>query len=87
MQPISRFSPSRPMQSWLQEMQSRSSSTRPSRALRAVSGSAICCRTIPTRSQIPSASACSAWAGSLIRPTPTTGRSVTSRSAAAVYSW
>lgn len=50
------------------------SEARPARALARKSGSAIWPRTTPTRSQWPSASARSACAGSLIRPTPITGR-------------
>ena len=55
------------------------SSACPERALATKSGSAIWPRTTPTRSQCPSASARSAWIGSLNRPTATTGRSTTLR--------
>ena len=57
----------------------------PARALAANSASAICPRTTPTRSQWPSASARSAWSGSLKRPTPTTGRSIALRIADGMY--
>ena len=58
----------RPKQPWLQAMQARISSVRPSRALIASSGSAIWARTMPIMSACPSASTFSARAGSLMRP-------------------
>ena len=73
MQPSQRFNPIRPTHSWLHDRQVRMSCWCPERALAAKSASAICPRTTPTRSQCPSASARSAWTGSLNRPTATTG--------------
>ncbi len=85
MQPSHRFRPIRPTHSWLQDRQVRISVACPDRALAAKSGSAIWPRTTPTRSQCPSASARSAWTGSLIRPTPMTGRLTAWRIALAMY--
>ena len=81
MQPSQRLRPIRPTHSWLHDRHSRISSVAPARALAAKSASAIWPRTTPTRSQWPSASARSAWSGSLNRPTPTTGRSTALRMA------
>ena len=62
------------------------SSVCPARALRAKWASAIWPRTMPTRSQWPSARARSACNGSLNRPTPITGRSTALRMALAMNS-
>src|SRR5215510_5607480 len=57
----------RSMHPSLAPTQTRMSSSRPSRAFRGKSGSAISARVIPTRSTAPSDSTRSAWTGSTMR--------------------
>ena len=77
MQAIGRPLKTRPMQPWLPRMQWTISSSRPSRALFANSGSAIWARVIATMSAFPAARISSASAASLIPPTVNTGSSAT----------
>ena len=71
------------MQAWLQPMQVRMSSGRPSRIFRTKSSSAIIARTVPTMSASPSATICSIRAGWVMRPATSTGFDTTFFTAAA----
>ena len=62
------------MQAWLQAMQARISSMRPSRALLGISGSEIIARVMPHMSAWPAASTPSAICGWLMRPATNTGK-------------
>ncbi len=80
---MGRLNPTRPMHSWLHAEHTRGVPS-PDRAVTAwavKSGSAICPRTTPTRSQAPSRRADSASLGRENLPTPTTGRATAARSA------
>ncbi len=77
-QPRRRLTPLvRAMQPWLQPMHGRTSAARPSRVLRTMSGSAMCARTIDTRSHSPVRSACSASSSVRKRPVTMRGMPVT----------
>ena len=71
------------MQAWLQPMQARMSSARPSRAFFAMSGSQIMARVMPHMSAWPELSTCSAICGWLMRPATNTGMSTLALVAAA----
>ena len=71
------------MHPWFPRMQWTISSSRPSRALFANSGSAICARVIATMSALPDARISSASAASLIPPIVKTGSVATCFSSAA----
>ena len=75
-----------PMHAWLQAMQARISSARPSAALVANSGSAMKARAMAITSASPSVSARSASWGWLMRPQARTGTDTASRIARAAGS-